>query len=65
MVGQGRLCTTLEARLRKRARDLGSNSLDRARTGDRGASQAPVVADPIGVRPEGGTGYAPIPLSER
>ena len=58
--GAARLYATLKPRLEEAHRDLGSNtSLDRTlEQAIVALLKTPVVADPIGVRPEGGTGYA-------
>jgi hypothetical protein len=58
--GAARLYATLKPRLEEAHRDLGSNaSLDRTlEQAIVALLKTPVVADPIVVRPEGGTGYA-------
>jgi hypothetical protein len=58
--GAARLYATLKPRLEEAHRDLGSNlSLDRTlEQAIVALLKTPAVADPIAVRPEGGTGYA-------
>jgi hypothetical protein len=58
--GAARLYATLKPRLEEAHGDLGSNiPLDRTlEQAIVALLKTPVVADPIGVRPEGGTGYA-------